>query len=177
MPEAKEIEPTIKAARLAMAGALDNPRHERFCQLAAGGMSASDSYRLSYCYGQNWRTDNADVLGPRLMGEVGIRDRIGQLRARAGASTVLTLAEAQADLSAAWRTPVGDIDENHPLAQEVEYKADGSKRVKAVPKLGALELLADLAGWRGTGGQTPHIRLRVIASAGAAGTAAELEVD
>lgn len=57
----------------------------------------------------------------------------------------LSLEEKRAFLARVVRTPVGDIHENHDLAQEVQFKREGTV-VKMPSKLQAIELDAKIAG-------------------------------
>ena len=67
-------------------GAIRNPKHELFAQRVATGESATAAYRAIYGAGKN-----ADVFGPRLMGNDGIRARVAALQASAAKACVLTL--------------------------------------------------------------------------------------
>ena len=67
---------------------LRNTRHEAFAQAVAAGMSATAAYRLVY-----QRAENADVMGPRLLGNVGIRARVAELQAQTASETVLNMRE------------------------------------------------------------------------------------
>jgi len=138
-----------EAREIATKGKLDNPRHERFAQLVASGINASESYRVAYGMTTDWRTDNADVMGPRLLGEVGIKQRVESIRTATGCSTILSLQESQEFLASVVRTPIGQIDEQSPLAQEVHRDGEtgGVTRLTMPGKLKALELHAKLAGW------------------------------
>lgn len=73
-------------------------------------------------------------------------------------SADMQISEAVADLVLAWKTPVGDVDEHHQLAQEVTrdtYTTGTGKRavvhtrtkVKSVGKIDAITLLAKMKGW------------------------------
>ena len=62
------------------------PKHELFAQRVATGESATAAYRAIYGAGKN-----ADVFGPRLMGNDGIRARVAALQASAAKACVLTL--------------------------------------------------------------------------------------
>ncbi len=44
------------------------------------------------------------------------------------------------------RTPVGEVDERSELAQEIEHKPDGTRKIKMPNKLDALTLDARLCG-------------------------------
>ena len=64
------------------------PQHELFAQRVATGDSATAAYRAVYGAGKN-----ADVFGPRLMGNDGIRARVGELQARSATAATLTMQE------------------------------------------------------------------------------------
>ena len=68
--------------------ATHNTPHEAFAQAVATGMSATAAYRLVY-----QRAENADVMGPRLLGNVGIRARVAALQAQTASETVLNMRE------------------------------------------------------------------------------------
>jgi hypothetical protein len=54
---------------------LSNSRQECFCQLVAGGKSFTEAYRLA-----GYAEKDADVNGPRLMGNDGVAARVGFLK-------------------------------------------------------------------------------------------------
>ena len=64
------------------------PQHELFAQRVAAGDSATAAYRAVYGRGKN-----ADVFGPRLMGNDGIRSRIAELKAHSATAATLTMQE------------------------------------------------------------------------------------
>ena len=64
------------------------PQHELFAQRVATGDSATAAYRAVYRRGKN-----ADVFGPRLMGNDGIRARIAELQAHSATAAILTMQE------------------------------------------------------------------------------------
>ena len=74
--------------------AIRNPKHELFAQRVATGESATAAYRAIYEPGKN-----ADVFGPRLMGNDGVRASVAELQAAAAKACVLTL-ERKRDLLA-----------------------------------------------------------------------------
>ena len=65
---------------------LTNARWEQFAQAVAMGESATAAYRAIY-----GARRNADVFGPRLMGNDGIRARVAELQSRAASACVLTI--------------------------------------------------------------------------------------
>ena len=62
------------------------PKHELFAQRVATGDSATAAYRVIY-----GKEKNADVFGPRLMGNDGIRARVGELQAGSATAATLTM--------------------------------------------------------------------------------------
>ena len=62
------------------------PKHELFAQRVATGDSATAAYRLVYA-----KAKNADVMGPRLLGNVGVRARVAELQARSATAATLTM--------------------------------------------------------------------------------------
>lgn len=147
---------------------LDDTRHERFAVMVAEGKPATQAYVDVYCC----TLENAERNAYRVRDYDGVNQRVKYLQSQAASAKIMSQREAMEYLSDAVRTPIGEIDENSPLAQEVEYKEDGSRKVKSVPKLGAIEQLAKLAGW-GSQAERPGIRLRLVASQ--AGVAAEID--
>jgi len=131
--------------------ALDNARHERFCQLMAGGnLSRTAAYEAAY--GATGKA--AGNSGSRLMEKVGIVQRIDELQLKVEENTVLTLAEKRTFLRSVVTTPIGVVDEHSALAQRVKRSTrttrDGRSitetEVELPSKLKALELDAKLAG-------------------------------
>ena len=78
--------------------AIRNPKHELFAQRSATGESATAAYRAIY-----GAEKNADVFGPRLMGNDGIRARVAALQAASATATTLTMQERREMLAAAAR--------------------------------------------------------------------------
>ena len=158
-----------------------NSKHESFAHLmAAGKVSQTEAYQQVY----QCSKETASAAAFRLMreqDEFGIVRRFTYLREQVSAGKVLTLRERREFLASVVRTPVGAIDENSPLAQEVVYEESekGSRtKVKMPGKLEALKLDAEMAGELTPGGseKTP-MRLRLIASTSgdAASVAAEID--
>ena len=68
-----------------------------------------------------------------------------KMERKANQSRFLSLEEKREFLAAAVRTPIGEIDETSPLAQEIRDTPQG-RVIKSVDKLRALESDAKLAG-------------------------------
>ena len=130
--------------------ALDNPRHERFAQLVAtakeDGSVRSDTEAYQIAYGCDYDQANANAW--RLKGDDGINQRILELKQPISDKFALTKDESLQFLADIVRTPIGKIDEMHPLAQAVKRSPEGNVvEVKMPAKLDALTLNAKLQGW------------------------------
>ena len=86
-----------------------------------------------------------------------MKDRIAELRARSAEKADFSRDDMVQWLVDALKTPVGEIDQNHPLAQElttdeVFVEKKGSKvikrRIKTVGKNECARLLCDMMGWK-----------------------------
>jgi hypothetical protein len=120
---------------------LKNQKHERFAQLLATGMSASEAYTKVY----KKKGKVAGSAGGRLLKNVGIQQRLAELQQKAETAAVLTLADKREFLRRVVVTSIGEVDEKSPLCQSAEYSEDGRK-FKMPDKLKAIELDAKLAG-------------------------------
>lgn len=102
---------------------LPNARHERFaCELAKGA-NQSQAYRLA-----GYTATDPDAKGSRMAVIGSIMARVRWLKKQAATSTVLTIAEKREFLAKVLRTPIGEVDESNPLAQEVTYESVGGQR-------------------------------------------------
>jgi hypothetical protein len=128
--------------------ALDNPRHERWCQLVAtpkrdgSVMTDTEAYQLAY----GASLENAKTNAWTLRDNQGLQARIKELQAPLEVKRVLSMSEKREFLASVVRTPIGNVDETSPLAQSVKYSGDGGKEIKMPGKLEALKLDAQLAG-------------------------------
>ena len=124
-----------------------------FCRFVASGLNQVTSFwKAGY-------TASSQASAYSCASQIAARPHVSiylrTLKESSYLADVLTLAEKRKGLADAWRTPVGEVDENHPLAQEVTIKEytdkEGNvtgteKKVKMVGKLEALKLDAQLAG-------------------------------
>jgi phage terminase small subunit len=131
-----------------------NPRQERFAEFVAGGMAATVAYGKA---GYSNTGRNAEGNASALMEKHGVKQRIAELRKRAAAKAEFTRDDMVQWLVGALKTPVGEIDQNHRLAQElttdelvVEKKGTKTikRRVKSVGKIECARLLCDMMGWK-----------------------------
>lgn len=133
---------------------LVNPAHERFCQLYSDGRFSGRS-----CYAQAFGSENDGTCRTEactLLTKPDIQQRIAWLREESLKSWKCEKDEVMRFLHAVVMTPVGYVDEESPLAQEVtrdiiekgEDEPDVLKvRVKMPGKKECAELLAKMQGW------------------------------
>lgn len=115
---------------------LKNPRWERFAQALAEGKSATESYAEA---GYSPNQGNSSLLKSNQM----VSERLDFL-------LDFTLAEGRRYLADILRTPIGKIDADHPLCQEltrVEGAEFSSTKIKMPGKLDAFDKMAKLKGW------------------------------
>lgn len=120
---------------------LDNPRHEKFAQLRAQQVTASEAYRKS-----GYKPD--DGAASRLSGNVKVKARVTELLLLSAGKCVLSIEEKRNFLARCVRTPIGEIDHTSDLCQErtfIEGQEDTSVKVKMPDKLRAIQLDNDLA--------------------------------
>lgn len=143
-----------------------NDRQRRFVELVVLGRAAGRAYEEA---GYDARGAVADQAASRLLRNVKVVSYREFLRNQARESSQMSLDEMVAYLTNVLRTPVGAVDQNHPLCQEyVHVQADDDEaeeemvdlfgdtvsskpkkiiRVKMVGKLDAGKMLIGLMGW------------------------------
>lgn len=121
-----------------------NDRQKKFADLIIMGRPASRAYKEA---GYSATGNGAEVNGHKLLKNPEIKAYIEAAKERAAEAAEIERAECVKFLADVIRTPIGQIDENHPLCQEVTYNVDGSRKVKMPAKLGAIQELAKFMGW------------------------------
>lgn len=122
--------------------ALDNPRHEKFCQAIARGKKGGEAYREVY---------GKQIKNPRGQASDLIRDnqdisaRIKELQAMSNSKDVMALQQQKEYLTKVLITPIGEIDESSVFCQVAKYTETG-REFKMIDKLGAITQLARLMG-------------------------------
>jgi hypothetical protein len=120
-----------------------NSRQLLFARLVGEGKSRREAYRRAY--GKDHPHGAAVVSRhPEVMAEIERR------REEAEAVSVLKRDEVLHLLSSIILTPVSDLDPTHPLIQEYTVTRRGeveTLKVKGLPKLDAIKLLAHMCGW------------------------------
>jgi hypothetical protein len=123
-------------------------KKEKFAQLVASGVSFSAAYSQA---GYKPNRGNAT----RMKANESIQARVSFLQKNTANRAQITKDDLVNFLNDAINTPLVDIDENSPLAQEVTRDYIGSeeekqvirKRIKSVGKMDAAKLLTTLLGW------------------------------
>ena len=158
----KSPKPPTKPGRL-------NTRQELFAELVASGTPATVAYRKA---GYSDKGRNAEGNACRMMENDGVAERIAALKAQTAAKAEFKRDDLVRILAAAIQTPIGEIDERNPLAQEYteDAIAGGSRgtlkrgqvasgnetvepvvirrRVKCIGKIEAARLLCEIMGWK-----------------------------
>lgn len=127
-------------------------RQIAFARYVAEGMPASRAYMSA---GYAAQGNAAEVNGSKLLRNAQVQAEIMKLQADASAKADMTRDELVSFLAKAIRTPIGEIDETSPLAQEVSRdfieKKGGPEvirvKVKSVGKLEAAKQLIAICGW------------------------------
>lgn len=120
-----------------------NSRQLLFARLVGEGKSRREAYRIAY---EKDHPHAAAVVSrhPKVLAEIERR------QAEAEVASVLKRNEVLHLLTSVILTPVGDLHEGHPLAQEMRTTRRGETEtvhIKAMPKLDAVKLLAHMCGW------------------------------
>lgn len=126
--------------------ALPDGQWELFCRkMAEGPYSLTSAYMQAY---PDVERDSARSNVHRLIANDSIRQRIEWLKAEAARLFVVNKAEIVRDLYVAWKTPIGYVDPESPLAQEVTYDAETGAitKVKMPGKTDMLKLLVQMEG-------------------------------
>ncbi len=131
--------------------ALDNPKHEAFAQAVAEGLSAAEAHRQAY---PGNKPETSETNGPKMLRSAQVALRVEELRGVQRAILEKEFEMSRADvlrfLVEVVKTPIGKIDENHPLCQEYAEQAGPngvSYRYKMPSKLDAAEKIIKMAGY------------------------------
>ena len=140
---------------------LKNPKHEAFAQALAEGMSGCAAYR-QHVAEVGTKTDACMAAASRLLADVKVSLRVAELRKSFHEVLEQKLGVRQETIArflvACMETPVEEVAENSPLAQEVKrsrkFVGKGEdaeewevEQVKTPAKLDAAKELNKMAGW------------------------------
>ncbi len=130
---------------------LKNPRHEAFARAVIKEGTAGKAYRSVY---PEASAPTAETQGPKKLRDHQIRIRVDELREeiekKAADALVMERVEAMQFCSQVVRTPVGEVTEHSPLAQEVTHamtQFGPTTKIKMPGKLDALKLLGSWRKW------------------------------
>ncbi len=115
--------------------ALLNGHHETFCQKMALGVFSNYSCYLQAYPEETVTAAAARVNASKLLTNANIQARIAWIRAEALKNVKITLEQQLLWYQAVAETPVGYIDEESPLAQEVERTITGTEEEGVVTKV------------------------------------------
>ncbi|BCU77983.1 hypothetical protein llg_26980 [Luteolibacter sp. LG18] len=117
-------------------------------ELLASGMSQTEAYLGA---GYRCTAKHASKGANQLLGNPEVAAALARLQREAAERAAMSRDELVAWLCNAVRVPVGGIDEEHPLAQEVTRDYRGGEvsrvKVKSVSKMDAAKLLVAMLGW------------------------------
>ena len=129
--------------------ALDNPKWEAFAQDVAKGTGPTAAYRKHVARGK-CSDGTATTEGSKLAKNPDVALRISGLKGviskKLGEKFDWDADKALTWLVSILETPVGSINENHPLCQEVRRGMNGTT-IKMPGKIDAARLMAQMAGW------------------------------
>jgi hypothetical protein len=120
---------------------LNNARHEKFAQNVVNGMSASAAYKAA-----GYEAKDANVTGPRMFANVGIKARIEELKAEAAKTEAITREEIIQFLADVVKTPAGHVHKLHPLCQSFKDTEDCNE-IRMPDKLAAVTQICKMTGW------------------------------
>ncbi len=116
--------------------ALTNPKHERFAQLLAKGENATNAYKQS---GYSAQGNSAEAAASRLLSDVKVQARIGELLERAAIKVEITAADI-----------VRMLNEDRALAKEVKQPGAAIAASLGIAKvLGLIVDRSELTGKNG----------------------------
>ena len=121
-----------------------SPRQLIFARLVADGTTQTAAY--AQVYGKKSSKADASALAnhPKVAAEIARRQREAEARADMKRDDMVRY------LVSILHTPVGELNDSHPLVQEINTVHRGDTdflRIKALPKLQAARLLCQIMGW------------------------------
>jgi Terminase small subunit len=119
---------------------LENSRHEKFANLVASGMSASEAYGKA-----GYTEKDGNHHGPRLMANDGVRKRVAELKEAQSQKSELSRDQLREFLIELILTPAGTVNEKSRLCQSYKVTAE-AREIRMPDKLRAAEQLSKLCG-------------------------------
>lgn len=126
-----------------------DPRHQRFADLLLQGQDPGAAV-IAAGFKPGGRA-SAQVMASRMKKRADVAAYIAAIQAAAANKAVIERAEVVQFLADVLRTPIGEIDEKHPLAQEFQVDEIGEAatrtKVKMPAKMDAAKQLCTMMGW------------------------------
>lgn len=134
---------------------LPDGQHELFAQRVALCCYSNTSCYMQ-AYGDDLKGDTARTNASRLLANANVAARVEHLKREGAKNAEAEVGEVIRLCLNIMRTPVGYVDEESPLAQEVQRDIAGSEeegtimkvKVKIPGKLEAAKLLTEIKGWK-----------------------------
>lgn len=150
MPAAKKVAKKVWTPDQA----LPDGQHELFAQKMATCCYSNTSCYMQ-AYGDDLKVDTARTNASRLLANANVAARVEHLKQAGAKNAEAEVGEVIRLCLNIMRTPVGYVDEESPLAQEVQRDITGTEdegvvtkvKVKIPGKLEAAKLLTQIKGW------------------------------
>jgi hypothetical protein len=127
---------------------LKNPKHEAFARACADGAKGAAAFRKHVS--DKGAAKSQHERASKLLASDKVKSRVAELRVEsdkiATEKRLMSKEEALLFLTEIARTPVGKVDENSRLAQEVTYGQNDTK-IKMPGKIDAIKQAAAMCGW------------------------------
>lgn len=151
MPAAKKVVKKVWTPEQA----LPDGQHELFAQKMATCCYSNTSCYMQ-AYGDDLKGDTARTNASRLLANANVAARVEHLKREGAKNAEAEVGEVIRMCLNIMRTPVGYVDEESPLAQEVQRDITGTEdegvvtkvKVKIPGKLEAAKLLTEIKGWK-----------------------------
>lgn len=154
----KQVKNAVKAGAVAKwtpDQVLPDGQHELFAQRVALCCYSNTSCYMQ-AYGDDLKGDTARTNASRLLANANVAARVEHLKREGAKNAEAEVGEVIRLCLNIMRTPVGYVDEESPLAQEVQRDITGTEdegvvtkvKVKIPGKLEAAKLLTEIKGWK-----------------------------
>ena len=129
--------------------ALPNKKHEAFAQAVANGSTGVQAYRAEVS--DKCTVKSAMEGASVLLATPKIASRVEELYQKVNDTLEKKLGwtkeKALRYLVEILETPVGEVGQDHRLAQEIGYDSEGQMKIKLPAKSDAMKQLSTMAGW------------------------------
>jgi hypothetical protein len=122
--------------------ALATPKDEMFCQGVASGLSHAEAWRKA-----TGKVKNADVCCDQLLGKIGIRERIAELKEANSRKATLSREQTIEFLCNVISTSAAKVEADSPLVQSAEFVDGKPVKLRIPDKIAAAKELTKMCGW------------------------------